>query len=223
MKSKAFDIMSVMNLVKEKANNCSSVWEKIKDNKPVLQKWYRKLHKTPDGWHQARINYIRSLSVWSVICDFIDLGDRHLENIMIDKSTGEVAHIDFELLFGQGKKLGVPDIIPFRLTNNMAAALDTMEDEGAFFSIAVSALKALCTHAKSFYMYLQIFEKMKTSTAASQASMKLANYFSEYKNEFLARMEKISLNIPMFWMEKIKAARCQDNLKQMYVGWAPWI
>ena len=46
----------------------------------------------------------------------LGLGDRHLDNILLDSSTGEVAHIDFNVVFDQGLRLRVPEIVPFRLT-----------------------------------------------------------------------------------------------------------
>lgn len=44
------------------------------------------------------------------------LGDRHLGNILLDQQTAEVAHIDFNIVFDRGRKLPVPEIVPFRLT-----------------------------------------------------------------------------------------------------------
>ena len=46
----------------------------------------------------------------------LGLGDRHLDNILLDFSTGEMVHIDFNVVFDQGLRLRVPEIVPFRLT-----------------------------------------------------------------------------------------------------------
>lgn len=37
----------------------------------------------------------------------IGLGDRHLENILIDLNTGELLHIDYNVCFEKGLKLKV--------------------------------------------------------------------------------------------------------------------
>ena len=46
----------------------------------------------------------------------LGLGDRHLDNILLDSSTGELVHIDFNIVFEEGLRLRVPEIVPFRLT-----------------------------------------------------------------------------------------------------------
>lgn len=47
----------------------------------------------------------------------LGLGDRHLDNILLDLQSGEVVHIDFNLAFDKGLQLRVPEIVPFRLTH----------------------------------------------------------------------------------------------------------
>jgi len=47
------------------------------------------------------------------------IGDRHTQNILIKESTGELVHIDFGIVFEQGKVLPTPEKIPFRLTRDM--------------------------------------------------------------------------------------------------------
>ena len=57
--------------------------------------------------------------IWSFYLQIgwlLGLGDRHLDNILLDFSTGEVVHIDFNVVFDQGLRLRVPEIVPFRLT-----------------------------------------------------------------------------------------------------------
>lgn len=44
------------------------------------------------------------------------LGDRHLDNILMDSRTAELVHIDYNIIFERGRKLPVPELVPFRLT-----------------------------------------------------------------------------------------------------------
>jgi serine/threonine-protein kinase ATR len=51
------------------------------------------------------------------------LGDRHTENILIDRTNGECVHVDFDCLFDKGLSLAKPEIVPFRLTPNIVDAM----------------------------------------------------------------------------------------------------
>lgn len=62
----------------------------------------------------------------------IGLGDRHLDNILIDFNTGEVVHIDYNICFEKALKLLIPEIVPFRFTQNMVSALGANGIDGTF-------------------------------------------------------------------------------------------
>lgn len=59
----------------------------------------------------------------SIIGYIIGLGDRHLDNVLVDLNTGEVVHIDYNVCFEKGKTLRVPEKVPFRMTPNIVTAL----------------------------------------------------------------------------------------------------
>lgn len=48
------------------------------------------------------------------------LGDRHGENILIDTTTGEAVHVDFDCLFDKGLSLLRPEVVPFRYTDGLS-------------------------------------------------------------------------------------------------------
>ena len=78
------------------------------------------------------LNYIKSTAVWSVFGYIIGLGDRHCDNILLDKNTGEVIHIDYDCIFHRGKNLPVPELVSFRMTKNIEAPLGTFRTSGLF-------------------------------------------------------------------------------------------
>lgn len=47
----------------------------------------------------------------SMVGYIIGLGDRHLDNVLIDMTTGEVVHIDYNVCFEKGQDISsVPEI-----------------------------------------------------------------------------------------------------------------
>lgn len=83
--------------------------------------WCNSIHA--GSWWQATKNYSYSVAVMSIIGYIIGLGDRHLDNVLVDLNTGEVVHIDYNVCFEKGKTLRVPEKVPFRMTPNIKAAL----------------------------------------------------------------------------------------------------
>lgn len=87
-------------------------------------------------WRQTVRNYAQSIAVMSVIGYVIGLGDRHLDNIMIDLSSGDIVHIDYNVCFEKGKTLRVPEKVPFRMTQNLEEALGVTGIEVSTFLYA---------------------------------------------------------------------------------------
>ncbi|XP_039860974.1 serine/threonine-protein kinase SMG1 isoform X6 [Simochromis diagramma] len=87
---------------------------------------------TPSEWWRVTQSYARSTAVMSMVGYIIGLGDRHLDNVLIDMTTGEVVHIDYNVCFEKGKSLRVPEKVPFRMTHNIEMALGVTGVEGIF-------------------------------------------------------------------------------------------
>jgi FKBP12-rapamycin complex-associated protein len=51
--------------------------------------------KNSEVWLERRTNYSRSLAVMSIVGYILGLGDRHPSNLMLDRVSGKVIHIDF--------------------------------------------------------------------------------------------------------------------------------
>ena len=99
---------------------------------PVLGEWMIESFPNMSEWFKARSLFTTSLAVMSIVGYLIGIGDRHLDNIMINKNTGMIMHIDFDCIFEKGKSLGVPEIVPFRLTPNLVEAMGVLGYEGSF-------------------------------------------------------------------------------------------
>ncbi|GET01157.1 serine/threonine-protein kinase SMG1 isoform X2 [Rhizophagus clarus] len=108
-------------------------------------------------WWDKNISLSRSLAVMSIIGYIIGLGDRHLDNILIDFNQGEVVHIDYNVCFEKGKKLRVPETIPFRLTQNLETALGITGVEGVFRIACEHALRVMRENKEMLITLLEAF------------------------------------------------------------------
>lgn len=68
---------------------------------PVFRHYFTEKHKVPLAWYDMRLKYARSAATTSIVGHIVGLGDRHLSNILIHKTTGEVVHIDLGIAFDQ--------------------------------------------------------------------------------------------------------------------------
>ena len=71
------------------------------------------------------------------------LGDRHPNNLMIDLKSGEIVHIDYGVIFDNGKNLTVPEVVPFRLTQSLITAMGVWGIWGDFHKCMASTLKTM--------------------------------------------------------------------------------
>lgn len=107
-------------------------------------------------WHSTKF-YSMSLAVMSIIGYIIGLGDRHLDNVLVDLNTGEVVHIDYNVCFEKGKTLRVPEKVPFRLTPNLRATLGVTGVEGMFRLTCEHVLKVMKKGRETVLTLLEAF------------------------------------------------------------------
>lgn len=73
----------------------------------------------------------------------LGLGDRHVQNILIDETTAEVIHIDFGIAFEANKILPTPELVPFRLTRDIIAPMGVAGVDGVFRKTCERSMKVL--------------------------------------------------------------------------------
>lgn len=115
---------------------------------PVLRYWFHERFSNACTWLWARQNYIHTTAVSSMVGYIAGIGDRHLSNILLDSSSGEVIHIDFGIVFEQGRLLQFPEVVPFRLTRDIIDGMGETGLEGPFRRSSESTLRQLRHHKK---------------------------------------------------------------------------
>ncbi|KAK5642068.1 hypothetical protein RI129_008235 [Pyrocoelia pectoralis] len=108
-------------------------------------------------WWQMVRNYSYSVAVMSTLGYIIGLGDRHLDNVLVDLTSGEVVHIDYNVCFEKGKTLRVPEKVPFRLTPNIVEALGVTGVEGIFRLACENVLKTMKKGRETLLTLLEAF------------------------------------------------------------------
>jgi len=109
-------------------------------------------------WLDRRTNYTRSLAVMCMVGYILGLGDRHPCNLMLDRSSGKILHIDFGDCFEVAMQRDkFPEKIPFRLTRMLVNAMEVSGIEGTFRATAHSVMRVLRENKESVMAVLEAF------------------------------------------------------------------
>ncbi|KAI9068446.1 hypothetical protein FKP32DRAFT_1561636 [Trametes sanguinea] len=207
---------------------------------PVLHEWFIETFPEPTVWLASRTAYSRTAAVMSMVGYILGLGDRHCENILLDTMCGDVVHVDFDCLFEKGQALEIPEIVPFRLTQNIVAGFGVTGVEGVFRIACEVTLRLLRENKDCLMNVLDAFvhdplveweEKVRRLTRAnplvdmrtvSQDALgpieeKLQGVFKQHKSS-PGRQLSVSNHVQSLIMQ----ASDVTNLARMYVGWAPY-
>lgn len=207
---------------------------------PVLGDYFRRQFPTPQNYYNARDSFIRTTAVISIIGYILGLGDRHCENILFDELSGETFHVDFNMLFNKGEKLGVPETVPFRLTHQMIDAMGVLGIEGSFRKSCEIVLKVLQKEKNTLLSYLRplVYDPLlkKHDNFMNDASR---GENEHVEKEALLAIIKIedrlngivskyggTSSIPLSTEGQVRfiidEATSEQNLSAMFHGWAPW-
>lgn len=116
--------------------------------------------KSPSSevWFDRRTNYTRSLAVMSMVGYILGLGDRHPSNLMLDRLSGKILHIDFGDCFEVAMtREKFPEKIPFRLTRMLIKAMEVTGIEGTYRRTCESVMTVLRRNKDSLMAVLEAF------------------------------------------------------------------
>ena len=114
--------------------------------------------KSSEAWLDRRTNYTRSLGVMSMVGYILGLGDRHPSNLMLDRVTGKIIHIDFGDCFEVAMhREKYPERVPFRLTRMLTFAMEVSNIEGSFRTTCEQVMRVLRTNKESLMAVLEAF------------------------------------------------------------------
>ena len=141
----------------QKKNTGLKTFENIcKKFHPVMRHFFHEKFPSPGIHMERRLAYTRSAATSSMVGYILGLGDRHVQNILLDMSTAELIHIDLGVAFEQGKILPTPETIPFRLSRDIIDGFGPCGVEGTFRRSCETTLNILRENKEGIMTILEV-------------------------------------------------------------------
>ncbi|GFO15225.1 serine/threonine-protein kinase atm [Plakobranchus ocellatus] len=118
---------------------------------PVFRHFFLERFVEPDHWFERRLMYTRSVATNSIVGYILGLGDRHVNNILIDVKTAELVHIDFGIAFEL-----IPQAVPFRLTRDIVDGMGIPGVEGVFRRCCEKMVQVMRDNSKALLTIVQV-------------------------------------------------------------------
>ncbi|CAA0406623.1 unnamed protein product [Arabidopsis thaliana] len=197
---------------------------------PVFHKWFLTTFSEPAAWFRSRVAYAHTTAVWSMVGHIVGLGDRHGENILFDSTSGDCVHVDFSCLFDKGLQLEKPELVPFRLTQNMIDGLGITGYEGIFMRVCEITLTVLRTHRETLMSILETFihdPLVEWTKSHKSSGVEVQNPHAQRAiSSIEARLQGVVVGVPLpvegQARRLIADAVSLENLGKMYIWWMPW-
>ncbi|CAO3641409.1 unnamed protein product [Cunninghamella echinulata] len=194
----------------------------------VFYKWFLNHFPEPSQWYTSRSRYIKTLAVMSIVGYVIGLGDRHAENLLFDSTTGDTVHVDVNMLFDRGQSLTVPEIVPFRLTNNLIDAMGVTKTDGMFHRACVLTLLVLRKHKVQL---LSVFESLSYDPIIDwrkrhnrvDARQMTTSQMDKMRKKISGADDNDHIRAEDVIDDLIDQASSPRNLAQMFIGWAAFV
>ncbi|TKR93755.1 hypothetical protein L596_008156 [Steinernema carpocapsae] len=199
---------------------------------PVFRYHFYGCFKTARAWREAIRRYTTSLARWSVVCFIVGLGDRHLNNILIDSETGQLVHIDLGMIFEYSSRvLPIPERVPFRLTRDLVDPLMVDGVHGSFKRIACDTLKKIREESSVLYGigHLLLTDPVSSFRIISKIKDEVKDAEKTFSKTALSRFKLKLQGIDLLELtyrtpedqtsSLIDDARHPENLARMFKGW----
>ncbi|RUS87925.1 hypothetical protein EGW08_004341 [Elysia chlorotica] len=128
----------------------------------AIQKFLRQHNPSENGPYgiaaEVMDNYLKSCAGYCVMTYLLQVGDRHLDNLMLTKN-GKMFHIDFGFILGRDPKIMAP---PMKLNKQMVAAMGGYDSEH-FQQFKVFTYTAFLALRRSANLVLNLFSLMVDS------------------------------------------------------------
>ncbi|XP_060578307.1 serine/threonine-protein kinase ATR-like [Ruditapes philippinarum] len=210
---------------------------------PVFGEWFLRTFPDPTSWYNARLAYCKTVAVMSMVGYILGLGDRHGENILFDSTSGDCIHVDLNCLFNRGETFEWPEKVPFRLTHNLVHAMGPLKLEGIFRRACEVTLRVMRKESEPLmsmlkpFVYDPLVEWSKPSRGHRPNPTDSGDITNEQGRVHVHNIEQrlqgilnkgtkrsgLALSVEGQVNHLIREATDENNLCQMYIGWAAYM
>ncbi|XP_045160246.2 serine/threonine-protein kinase ATR-like [Mercenaria mercenaria] len=210
---------------------------------PVFGEWFLRTFPDPTSWYNARLAYCKTVAVMSMVGYILGLGDRHGENILFDSTSGDCIHVDLNCLFNRGESFEWPEKVPFRLTHNLVHAMGPLKLEGIFRRACEVTLRVMRKESEPLmsvlkpFVYDPLVEWSKPSRGHRHNPTESGEITNEQGRVHVQNIEQrlqgilnkgtkrsgLALSVEGHVNHLIREATDENNLCQMYIGWAAYM
>jgi hypothetical protein len=182
-------------------------------------RWIRSANA--EQWLKLTQRFTVTTAVMSMIGYVIGLGDRHPSNIMVQRATGNVVHIDFcESFEATLTRKHFRERVQFRLTRMIEKALESSTVVGFFTRVAETVLSVMRNNRWSLSALIAIFvsEPLEVQDHAIDLHEAVKKVSQKMEGKFDGKVVPVREQVAAL----IDEARNPMNYVQHYPGWCPF-
>ncbi|KAF1799211.1 hypothetical protein FB192DRAFT_1333067 [Mucor lusitanicus] len=174
----------------------------------LVRDYLFKLASSPEAFLFSRKEFAYSLACISIFGYIMGIGDRHMDNFLVDMKSGRLIPIDFGYAFGVASELlPIPEIVPFRLTRQLVAVLEPLGISGILEDAMTHILSAVQAEKELLLNIMTVFVKephLEWKQAAKKQS-KLQKRDDEKSSSITSTADKTnSLDQDIAWYPQSK-------------------
>eukprot|EP00172_Hildenbrandia_rubra_P000040 Plantae.Rhodophyta-Hildenbrandia_rubra.ctg10178.p1 GENE.Plantae.Rhodophyta-Hildenbrandia_rubra.ctg10178~~Plantae.Rhodophyta-Hildenbrandia_rubra.ctg10178.p1 ORF type:complete len:1219 (-),score=182.70 Plantae.Rhodophyta-Hildenbrandia_rubra.ctg10178:1597-4974(-) len=147
-----YDVLPLL----QKVNIFENMLQETMGNDMACILWMRS--RSSELWLERRTTYAQSLAVTNIAGYLLGIGDRHPSNIMLDRESAELMHIDFGDIFEIAQQRpDHPERVPFRLTRLLVGGLEPCGVDGIYHRTSVRFVELIRKDKDSLMAILDAF------------------------------------------------------------------
>ena len=160
---------------------------------------------SPEAFICIRHEFARSLSALNITSYVLGIGDRHMDNFLLNSANGRVVGIDFGHAFGTATQfLYIPELMPFRLTRQLVGVLAPHGHDGILKHDMIETLQVLVDNRDLLLDTLAIFVK--------EPLIAWDSYLQRIKRSVLTELGVADVDIKQ-WYVREKLALVEKKLR----------